>query len=65
MQYRAWLKRAGELEERIKNDTTELDKLSKDDSYNPVDKEKLTKKIMRAKGKLEELEEKIKEFEEQ
>lgn len=57
-QYKAWLKRAIILEERIKNDENELKKTESSD-----DKEKLQKKIERNKSKLDQINEKIDEFE--
>ena len=58
-QYKAWLKRAMVLEERIKDDEKELKKLDADSK----DAEKLKKKIERNQSKLDQINEKIDEFE--
>lgn len=57
-QYKAWLKRAMILEERIKDDKKALKKATSD-----ADKEKLQKKIERSQSKLDQINEKIDEFE--
>ena len=57
-QYKAWLKRAMILEERIKDDKKGLKKATSD-----ADKEKLQKKIERSQSKLDQINEKIDEFE--
>lgn len=64
MQYKAWLKRASELEARIKADKEEVESLKKmgvEEKSNVLDK--LAKKIERNQSKLDEINEKIDEFE--
>lgn len=56
-QYKAWLKRAMILEERIKDDKKALKKATSD-----ADKEKLQKKIERSQSKLDQINEKIDEY---
>ena len=58
MQYKAWLKRAMDLEARIKEGEKELSA-----SNEIMEEEKLKKKIERFKRKLEEIEAKISEYE--
>jgi len=61
-QYKAWLKRAMILEERIKDDKKALKELESD-SEKAKDVEKLKKKIERSQSKLDQINEKIDEFE--
>lgn len=61
-QYKAWLKRAMILEERIKDDKKALKELESD-SEKAKDAEKLKKKIERSQSKLDQINEKIDEFE--
>ena len=61
-QYKAWLKRAMILEERIKDDENALKKIESDNEK-AKDVEKLKKKIERNQLKLDQINEKIDEFE--
>ena len=64
MQYKAWLKRASELEARIKADEEEVKSLKKMGvKADSKMLEKLSKKIERNQSKLDEIKEKIDEFE--
>jgi len=58
-QYKAWLKRAMVLEERINDDKKSLSKLESGSK----EEEKLKKKIERNQSKLDQINEKISEFE--
>jgi hypothetical protein len=60
-QYNAWIKRAETLEERIKADKDALKKLDKDSK----DTDKLMKRIERNKSKLDQINEKINQYEEE
>jgi len=62
VQYKAWLKRAMILEERIKDDENALKKIESDNEK-AKDVEKLKKKIERNQLKLDQINEKIDEFE--
>ena len=61
-QYKAWLKRAMVLEDRIKEDEKTL-KGIESDSSKAKESEKLKKKIERNQSKLDQINEKIDEFE--
>lgn len=61
-QYKAWLKRAMILEERINEDENNLKKLEADNS-GKKEIEKIKKKIDRNQSKLSQINEKINEFE--
>ena len=63
-QYKAWLKRAMELESRIEEDKKELESLKKM-GVKPDSKmiEKLCKKVERTQEKLSEINQKIEDFE--